>query len=276
MFLFVLLIAVYSAYDFYIITENGVFAEISSQTLNVTNAKNLGIKRPGVLYCATSGTEISFVNIEIHGNITETLYTIDFHGNIKDNKSYSMIGNLAYNKEGSLYATSFDEVNRNRDIIKISNNKIKYVFPPYDEGHLLKYDKTTGWYYMMMDRSFLHEQYVEVIETNNDWWRVLYMISINYGQITDIIPFNKTIYVFVNRNRKNQLWEISGNDYEKRRVLVEYPKFHGSWNSVLVNKELHTIMYDYGYGRHWVITDLSTLKYTNKLMQNGLHISCIF
>lgn len=277
MFLFCLLIVSLQAYDFYIITGKGVLAEISSQTLNISKGKALNIRHPGILDCATYGTEISFVNIGWGSSDNYTLYTIDYHGNIKSNKSYHTIGDPVYDKDGNLYATSF--YNSNRDIIEVSNNKVKYVFPWVDHVNMIKYDKITKLYYISMDRSYLHEQYIEVMITDYGYWRILYMIPMNYGQMTDIIPFNNTIYAFIlgGEHGENQLWEISGKDFEKKRILVEYPKFHGAWRSVLVNNELHTLMHDYDYGKYWVITDLNTLKYNSRLLPpDGTDITCIF
>jgi len=93
------------------------------------------------------------------------------------------------------------------------------------------------------------------------------MIPLNYGQITDIIPFNNTIYVFIlgGEYGQNQLWEISGTNFEKKRILVEYLKFH-------------TIMHDSNSGntQYWVITDLNNLKWTSRVLPGGIDISCIF
>lgn len=205
-FYFFLLIVSYQAYDFYIITKIGVLAEISSQTLNISNGKSLNIKHPGILDCTTYGTDISFVNIGWGSSDNYTLYTIDYHGNIKSNISYRIVDDPVYDKDGNLYATSF--YNANRGIIQVSNDKVKYVFPWVDNVNTIKYDKITKLYYMSMDRSYLHEQYIEVMKTDYGDWRILNMIPMNYGQMTDIIPFNNTIYAFILGGEfgQNQLW----------------------------------------------------------------------
>jgi len=171
MFLCFLLIVSLRAYDFYIITENGVLAEISSQTLNISKGKTLNIKHPGILDCTSYGTEISFVNIGWGSNDNYTLYTIDYHGNIKSNRSYHSVNDPVYDKDGNLYATRFYKYNR--VIFQVSNNEIKYVFPHEDDINMIKYDKITKSYYFVNDRSVLGEHYIEFMKSDYNKWRLI-------------------------------------------------------------------------------------------------------
>jgi hypothetical protein len=277
MFLFLLFVGFNYAYDFYIISQQDgrsvTLSEISSSTFNISQGRVLNVLLYMLPNCATHEMNIYFVSIGMGSNNNLTLYCVDYHGNVKNSKSYHSINSPIFDKKGNLYAIT---VNYTFKIIQTSNNQIKYTAPRYDWINIITYDRISDLYYLAIHRLDSNERYIQVMKN----WRFISIVPMNSGQILKVIISNKALYILyvfvLNKQGYNQLLEVNTINHNQK-VLITYTGFSSIFDAILIKNEIHSVMNeDLRRTQYWITTNLDTLKYTNHSLSSNGQILCIF
>jgi hypothetical protein len=247
-------------------------SEISSRTLNISKIKDLDIQN---IFngCVTYNKNVYFRNFDIFKG--STLYIMDYDGQIKYDKTYDTIGNIAVDDKGDIYVTSIHDGNY---VIMTFNNSIKYEARKSDKINNIVYDNITKYYYIIEEVPIFHEKNIDISFN----WRLIDFINMNkYSYIYDIIPKDhSTIYVFVKTKfGVQQLLEVDLNNYITT-VLVNYSYNYGVYNSIKDDNVIHSIMLKSDGGviktQYWITTYLNNKKYTSRKIPSDDRIVCIF